>query len=1141
MPYDIGPKIGIDGEAEFRRSINNIITEMKTLGTEMRMVTSEFKDNADSQEALTKKNQILNKQLEAQKKRLALLEDGLEACAKKYGAADTKTMKWQQSVNQAKTDLYNLESELANNVNKLNDLEKGLDNTADALEEAGRGAQDAAEGFTIAKGALADLAADGMQAVISGAKDMLKSYDEAATKLQGQTGAAVEEMEAYQDVMEDIYASGYGESLEEVAEAAAEVKKQVKKIDSSELENMSKNALNLKKTFGYDVSESIRTANQLTKQFGITSEEAFDLIVAGAQNGLDQNGNLLDTLNEYSPKFKAIGLNADDMYNALISGAEAGVFDIDKLGDAINEFSIRILDGSDTTRDAFTKMGLDADNMAAQFAQGGESAKNAFKQTLKALESIEDPLDRNTAGVELFGSMWEDTGGEAILALGDIQDGINDTKGAMKKLDQINADNLSNKFATLGRTIQADVVYPILEDAYPAIEKIVDFTVDHLDEIIPLAKTAAAAMATIFVVNKASQFITSVKNVTSAVKGLTDATKAANVASSAMDIGLGTVIGKFGKFVPAATLVGGTVVSLGKLWGDTVDEWNEKAAEMAMGEEALRGLEIGANNWTAALQSATGYLDSFNTTLFATSEEQQVLSNNMQEVQDGITAICRTATEERRGYTEEEIIQLDQYFQKLNELQDQQYQVEVAKMEAISQAAMGYAQNQDMSYQQYQETAANWLATAQQQKEAMLALVDDQTIQEIALLNQRYGEQANMSNEAYANEYNTLLANAEQKKAAVQANMEELYEAYANGYSKITDETSIFNGRYGELSTSLELEAQAHVDRMNGISNKYAEGTKEYQDAVESYTAAHNDIMDGIWESLLVNMDSAQGGQLSSWLQMVADAQMHGAELDQTTLDMVNSLARTFSELPSKTRDTIQDTISPMLEGLKNSEPDLYAAAKADADSVIQALEKTLEINSPSRVTRRIFNYVGEGAIQGLQDKFGDIQTNAYDMAVSAAKSMEGYDLYGKGKSAGNNMAAGMSAGILEGKSSVIDNAVSMAQSVISATKRVLGIHSPSKVFEDEVGANMALGMEKGFSKTVNTIIPDMSKDVRATLEVPDLSGYRKESVVYVTNQVFLGNRELVNELTGGVVKKISSSQKNVLAAKGRWGGWSMA
>ena len=109
MAVNIGPKIGIDGEKEYRDSINRIITQMKTLSSEMKVVTSEFKDNEDSQEALTKKNEILNKQIETQKNRLALLNEMLEKCTEKYGEADNKTLKWRQSVNYAQIELNNLQ------------------------------------------------------------------------------------------------------------------------------------------------------------------------------------------------------------------------------------------------------------------------------------------------------------------------------------------------------------------------------------------------------------------------------------------------------------------------------------------------------------------------------------------------------------------------------------------------------------------------------------------------------------------------------------------------------------------------------------------------------------------------------------------------------------------------------------------------------------------------------------------------------------------------------------------------------------------------------------------------------------------------------------------------------------------------
>lgn len=59
--------------------------------------------------------------------------------------------------------------------------------------------------------------------------------------------------------------------------------------------------------FDYDVSESARAASALMKNFGIDAEEAYGLIAVGAQNGADKNGDLLDTLNEYSPQFAALG------------------------------------------------------------------------------------------------------------------------------------------------------------------------------------------------------------------------------------------------------------------------------------------------------------------------------------------------------------------------------------------------------------------------------------------------------------------------------------------------------------------------------------------------------------------------------------------------------------------------------------------------------------------------------------------------------------------------------------------------------------------------------------------------------------------------------------------------------------------
>ena len=132
MAYEIGPKIGIEGEKEFRDGIKSINETMKTLGTEMKAVTSQFDKNDNSVEALTAKNEVLNKQIELQKQKLAELAKGLDISTEKYGENDTITQGWQRSINEATAKLNNMERELGQNNETI---EKATSSTDDLNEE----------------------------------------------------------------------------------------------------------------------------------------------------------------------------------------------------------------------------------------------------------------------------------------------------------------------------------------------------------------------------------------------------------------------------------------------------------------------------------------------------------------------------------------------------------------------------------------------------------------------------------------------------------------------------------------------------------------------------------------------------------------------------------------------------------------------------------------------------------------------------------------------------------------------------------------------------------------------------------------------------------------------------------------------
>ena len=89
------------------------------------------------------------------------------------------------------------------------------------------------------------------------------------------------------------------------------------------------------------------------------------------------------------------------MFNMLVNGAENGTFSVDKLGDAVKEFGIRVKDG--TADNAFQKLGFDVDETTKKFAQGGAGAKQALSEVTTALFKMDDPVQQNIVGVELFG------------------------------------------------------------------------------------------------------------------------------------------------------------------------------------------------------------------------------------------------------------------------------------------------------------------------------------------------------------------------------------------------------------------------------------------------------------------------------------------------------------------------------------------------------------------------------------------------------------------------------------------------------------------------------------------------------------------------------------------------------------------
>lgn len=329
---------------------------------------------------------------------------------------------------------------------------------SNASEQAAEEAEGAGNKGTDAIGAVAGaLAAAGITAKvmeIAGAVyELAGSFSEAEKTIVGATGATGRELDELMSNSLDVYADSSAENLNEVAASMMNVKTATG-LTGDALEEATDAALVLNNVLGYEVSESSRTAGALMKNFGVSAQEAYNLIAIGAQNGADKNGDLLDVLNEYSAQYSALGLSAEEFVSSLVDGAEAGVFSVDKVGDAVKEFNIRAKDGSDTTAEAFELLGMNADMMSEKFAAGGDTARTAFFEVVNALESMDDPMAKNAAAVGLFGTQYEDLEATVLPVLSGIEGGTLDMYDAVGTLAE-GAQSMGDEWQAAGNSIKA--------------------------------------------------------------------------------------------------------------------------------------------------------------------------------------------------------------------------------------------------------------------------------------------------------------------------------------------------------------------------------------------------------------------------------------------------------------------------------------------------------------------------------------------------------------------------------------------------------------------------------------------------------------------------------------------------------------
>ena len=541
MAVNIGPKIGIDGEADYRKAINNIIQQQKTLGAEMQKTTALFSKDADAKKKNAAQVEILNKQIANQKERISQLSMMYDESVKKTGENSTASLKWKEALGQAEAELANLES-------KLKSVDKnGFQIFGASIEAAGKKVKKLGEdvskvGETLSKNVTAPIMAVGA-ASIAAAKDVDNGLDTIITK----TGATGEQLEDMQKRMENI-ATSIPISFETAGAAIGEVNTRFG-VTGQELEDLSAHFIKFAELNGTDVSSSIDSVQKMMSAFGLETKDA---------------GAVLDTLNKVG---QDTGISVTKLADSLVTN-----------GSALRELNLNAADSA-VLLGNLEKSGIDTSVVMTGLSKVQQKAAKDGKDMSAVLETA---FSSSANAVEIFGAkagpkLYEamqsgiltmDMFSGGLVTLEDNLGSVNDTfEATLDPWDQweTTLNQLKITGAELGTTLLT-MLQPVLDQVSQGVKGLSDY-LNTLDEdqkkqIITIAGVAAAAGPVLAIVGKGITFVGSLISV-----------------GGTLISGIGTIVGILGG--PLTLAIAGAVaagVLLYKNW-DKVKEFAANTAE----------------------------------------------------------------------------------------------------------------------------------------------------------------------------------------------------------------------------------------------------------------------------------------------------------------------------------------------------------------------------------------------------------------------------------------------------------------------------------------------------------------------------------------------------------------------------------
>lgn len=1035
--------------SKLQKALNKVNSQSSSLTKELKGINSLLKLDPKNVELLSQKQEILNQSIDTTQDKLQQLQKIKEEADKKMASGGKIS----------EENYRNLQREIISTQNKLNGLTDELkqfnaENTQ--LSKASKKIEEYGNKISKVSDKVNDLgnkASVASGAVIAGGVALANSamsVEDAVAKYISSTNTATNETERYKTVLENINKANYGDGYEDIANSMAAVKMQLKDINDADLENITEKAIALRDLFGYDVSESIRAVKALMDNFNITADESFNLIAEGKKQGLDFSNELLDNINEYSVQFKKLGLSAEDMFNIFKTGSENGAFNLDKIGDAVKEFSIRAIDGSNTTIDGFKRIGLNADEMAKKFASGGDVAKQAFIEVVNRLGSMDDKVSQSIAGVDLFGTMWEDLGPTVISSFSKMDAGISKSSNSMQdSIDEL-YDTTKKKAETQLKRLQSlgadfgEEMLPVLEKIIDKAEDFIDCLEDMSDEekenVAKIALLVAGFGPLTKVVGTAGSGISTLTKIistsTEALNTFRTGVKSTNTTANTLAKGIGAITSPAGLAITAITALAGAIMYM-----------NTTAKEIP---ESLKNAMEEMENYKEEHQSFREEIDKTTASNMAEISNVEKLKNELSTLVDENGRV-KDAYKDRVSFILKELnealgTEYSMTGNVINQYKTLQDEIDTLILKKKAQVVL---ENEEVKYSE----ALN------NKEESYQKLIDAQEEYNKALEGKTYEEYFNDLKKSY--EDAGYRAEAAEKYAkdhmakwvdGYKQNYEDakqIHSDYLNDIASYENDFAIVqSGNNEQIEELIRSRTYTYQQTSSDIGETINHNIKQVQYEMQQYQQSYlQDLQNQDTYNAQKNQSQIEAGQkqLNTLAQQLIAMTSTTEEMTPQQIEAWKALASgsfaTYNEYVSNLGPTMQKKIQEATGVVIANTPEFAAQAGKMGDEVAAKFNEDAIAKENALKTL-------QGFYEGLSDdeKKELLKTTVGERADEVAKEFESGDY----ETSGKNVLEGLYDG-LENKTvgqKLISKAASIAKNIADQFNIQWDEHSPSKLMK---------------------------------------------------------------------------------------------